>query len=71
MDAAGSLNVYNRAPAGAFSPRRAWQFEEAIASWARPAKLELIEPRSPSRELWGTRYCSRTTYSGQHQYLSH
>lgn len=44
-----SVDVYSRAPAGAFSPGRARQFEEAIASWAHPAKLELIEPRSPSK----------------------
>lgn len=36
--------VSSRAAAGGFRPRRPWQFKEAIASWARSAKLELIEP---------------------------
>lgn len=31
-------------------------------SRAHPAELELAEPRSPSRELWGTRYDPGKTY---------
>ena len=63
------LMVFNRTLA--FYPGRPWQFKEAIASWAYPAKLELIEPASPSKLLQGTGYNPRKTYSGQHQYLSH
>lgn len=31
-------------------------------SRAHPAELELVELRSPSRELWGTRYNPGKTY---------
>ena len=53
-------------------PQRPWQLREAIASWARPAELELMEPAPHSllQGLWGMGYRPGTTHSGQHQYLS-